>query len=102
MATVHLEGINASLRESDRADETALIKIPSGSPRPGPTSHRLYEFRVCVTARREAAASVLENGPPRRRTGQRTFVRGRVLARRESSDGDRKLVQTEPGILISA
>lgn len=32
VGSVHLEGINASLRESDSGDETPLIKIPSGVP----------------------------------------------------------------------
>lgn len=32
VGSVHLEGINASLGESDSGDETPLIKIPSGVP----------------------------------------------------------------------
>lgn len=44
-----MEGINASFREYDNGDETPLIKIPSGVPEAGLTSHRLYEFRVCHT-----------------------------------------------------
>ena len=83
MGSVHLEGINASLGESDSGDETPLIKIPSGVPRAGLTSRRLFMSSACVSVARATSAVSTHRQGTKKWRGRALFLRpNRVTEKR--------------------